>query len=294
MLLSKLKMLEYQFKVFRTLFISDEEYRRKKFKKIFGKEVSLTSPKTLNDKINYRMVNQRSDFFTLVADKISVRDYVELAIGPDYLVPLLGVFEKPEEIEFSRLPLSFVMKCNHDSGSAIICNNKYDLDLENVMRHFKQHLKRNPYYTNREWQYKNIKPRILIEEKVELFRGKSRDTTPEMFRIHCFHGRPHFIEVDFTSGNGNEYVNIYNTEWELQPFTLGYANTPNPIDRSESFSKMLSLARKMAIDFDYCRLDFMASDDAIFFSEITLTPESGQLKFNPPEWDAKLGRLWVL
>ncbi|WP_426727490.1 ATP-grasp fold amidoligase family protein [Enterobacter cloacae complex sp. 288G10] len=74
------------------------------------------------------MVNQRSDFFTLVADKISVRDYVELAIGPDYLVPLLGVFEKPEEIEFSRLPLSFVMKCNHDSESAIICNNKYDLD----------------------------------------------------------------------------------------------------------------------------------------------------------------------
>ncbi|MCD5767412.1 glycosyltransferase [Klebsiella pneumoniae] len=294
MFLSKLKMFEYQFKVFRTLFVSDEEYRRKKFKKIFGKEVDLTSPKTLNEKINYRMVNQRSDFFTLVADKISVRDYVELTIGREYLVPLLGVFEKPEEIEFSRLPLSFVMKCNHDSGSAIICNNKYDLDLENVMRHFKQHLKRNPYYTNREWQYKNIKPHILIEEKVELFRGKSRDTTPEMFRIHCFHGRPHIIEVDFTSGNGNEYVNIYNPEWELQSFTLGYANTPNPIDRPESFNKMLRLASKIAIDFDYCRLDFMASDDAIFFSEITLTPESGQLKFNPPEWDAKLGRLWVL
>lgn len=294
MLKHYLKNLEYRFKVIRTLLTSDENYRKKKHNRIFGKELSFSPPNTLNEKINFRMLFQKNDFFTLIADKIAVRDYIELTLGKEHLAPLLGVYDKPESINLEELPDKFVIKCNHDSGSAIICDNKKTLNRSDIIRHFKKHLKRNPYYTNREWQYKNITPRILIEEKIELFQGRSKDNTPEMFRLHCFHGKPHFIEADFTDNFDREYVNIYDTNWKLQPFTLGYPNTPFDVFKPSTLDKMLELACKIAVDFDYCRLDLMASEETVFFSEITLTPESGQLKFHPEEWDEILGKLWNL
>ncbi|EMB2344123.1 glycosyl transferase [Klebsiella pneumoniae] len=290
----KLKMLEYRFKVVRAKMVSDESYRKKKFKKLFGEELNLYPPRTLNEKINYRMIFQRDDFLTIVADKIAVRDYIEHTVGKKYIIPLLAVYDDIRTCNFSTLPDSFVMKCNHDSGSALIVHDKGKLNKKEVLRHFRCHLKRNPYYTNREWQYKNIRPQILVEPLIDVFEGRSKDTTPEMFRIHCFHGRPHFIEADFTTADGREFSNIYSPDWELQPFNLECINTPCPIEQPSTLSKMLELAGKIAVDFDYCRIDLMSGQENIYFSEITLTPESGQLKFHPAEWDEHLGKLWVL
>ncbi|EKY3917389.1 glycosyltransferase [Enterobacter hormaechei] len=294
MIKDKLKMLEYRFKVIRAKMVSDESYRKNKHKKLFGEELNLFPPQTLNEKINYRMIFQRNDFFTTVADKIAVREYIEIAAGKEYLIPLLAVYDDIKECDFDTLPESFVMKCNHDSGSAIIVHNKSQLNKKETLLHFKRHLMRNPYYTNREWQYKNIRPQILVEELIDVFEGRSKDTTPEMFRIHCYHGTPHFIEADFTTTDGREFSNIYNQEWELQPFTLECANTPYPIEQPFTLSKMLELARKIAVDFDYCRIDLMSGQEQVYFSEITLTPESGQLKFHPREYDSYMGKYWVL
>lgn len=287
-------MLEYYCKKIRAVFISDESYRKKKHKKIFGTELSLAPPRTLNEKINYRMIYQHSDFFTMIADKITVRNYVELVISEQYIIPLLGIYDTPDAIDFDKLPAKFVMKCNHDSGSTLICLDKTKLSRRDIRRHFRRQLAKNPYYTNREWQYKNIIPRILIEPVIDIYEGRNKDTTPEMFRVHCFHGQPHFIEVDFTASDGREYVNVYNSEWKLQPFTMSFSNTPDPILQPETFLQILNLARKIAVDFDYCRIDFMSGIEKIYFSEITLTPESGQIKFNPRDWDAHTGKLWNL
>ena len=289
-----LKLLEYQFKVARTFFVSDEKYRLRKYNKIFGRHLSLYPPQTLNEKINYRMLYQRREFFSLIADKIAVREYVKCTIGREYLVPLLGVYDRPEEINFSDLPDSFVMKCNHDSGSTLVCNDKSQINMKQLNQHFNYHMRKNPYYTNREWHYKNIIPKILIEEKIDIYEGKCADVTPEMYRIHCFHGIPHIIEVDFTDSSGNEYVNIYSPDWVLLPFTLGYAKTPYAIPEPSTLKHIIVLAGKIGIDFDYCRLDLMVAGEKIYFSEITLTPESGQLRFEPIEWDKKLGELWVI
>ncbi|HEI8437950.1 TPA: glycosyltransferase [Morganella morganii] len=294
MIKHNLKQLEYRLKVIRAQITSDKNYRKNKFKKLFGAELDLNLPKTLNEKINYRMIFQRNDFFTKVADKIAVRDYINLVLGEEYLIPVLSIYDNINIKDFDDLPQKFVMKCNHDSGSAIICYDKTKLNKDEVIRHFSRHLKKNPYYINREWQYKNIKPKIIVEQLIDVFEGRSKDITPEMFRIHCFHGVPHYIEADFTATTGKEYLNIYNSEWQLQPFTLEFPNTPYTIQQPETFNKMLELARKIAVDFDYCRLDLMSGQEKIYFSEITLTPESGQLQFHPKEWDGRLGKLWHL
>lgn len=294
MLKEQLKMIEYRLKVIRTLIIDDKTYRKNKFRKLFGTELNLNYPKTLNEKINYRMVFQRNDFFTTISDKIAVRDYIDKVLGKEYLIPVLSLHDNISVKDFDSLPQKFVIKCNHDSGSAIVCYDKQNLDKDKIIQHFRRHMKKNPYYTNREWQYKNIKPKIIVEKLIDVFEGRSKDITPEMFRIHCFHGVPHYIEADFTTSDGKEFLNIYNSKWQLQPFKLEFPNTPYEIKQPATFNKMLKLARKIAVDFDYCRLDLMSGEEKIYFSEITLTPESGQLKFHPREWDEQLGKLWHL
>lgn len=292
MLKQSYKLIEYKFRALRTLFVSDENYRRRKFREIFNKELDLSHPSTLNEKINYRMVFNRDFFLTIIADKLAVRDYVETLVGDKHLVPLLAVFDRITPCDFEGLPDSFVIKCNHDSGSSIICHDKSKIDKRKLISHFNRRLRMNPYYTNREWQYKNIQPKILVEQKLNVFDGKNQDSTPEMFRVHCFHKKPVYIEADFTCMNGREYVNIYDSDWGLQPFTLGFGNTPYDIERPRSLNKILDVSAKLATDFDYCRVDLMVENESVYFSEITLTPESGQLKFSPAEWDLRLGCLW--
>ncbi|MBM1020681.1 MULTISPECIES: ATP-grasp fold amidoligase family protein [unclassified Enterobacter] len=292
MLKQRYKLIEYKLRALRTFFVSDEKYRRMKFRKIFNQDLDLSQPLTLNEKINYRMVFNRDFFLTIIADKIAVRDYVEMMVGDKHLVPLLAVFDKIRPHDFEGLPDSFVIKCNHDSGSSIICHDKRQLNKKRVVDHFNRRLRMNPYYTNREWQYKNIKPKILVERKLNVFDGKIQDVTPEMFRVHCFHKKPMYIEADFTCVNGKEYVNVYDPNWVLQPFTLGYGNTPYNIGRPGSLDEILDVAAKLATDLDYCRVDLMVENERVYFSEITLTPESGQLKFSPAEWDLRLGCLW--
>ena len=125
MLKQRYKLIEYNFRALRTLFISDENYRRRKFRKIFNKELDLSNPSTLNEKINYRMVFNRDFFLTIIADKLTVRDYVETLVGDEHLIPLLAVFDRIRPRDFEALPDSFVIKCNHDSGSSIMetCSN---------------------------------------------------------------------------------------------------------------------------------------------------------------------------
>ena len=286
------KSIEYKYRALRTLIVSDENYRRRKFRKIFNQELNLSHPLTLNEKINYRMVFNRDCFLTILADKIAVRDYVKMMVGYQYLVPLYAALDKISLRDIDYFPDSFVIKCNHDSGSSIICHDKNEIDKRKLVSHFNRRLRMNPYYTNREWQYKNIQPKIMVERKLNVFEGKNQDFTPEMFRVHCFHKKPMYIEADFTCVNGREYVNIYDPGWVLQPFTLGYGNTPYNIDRPPSLDDILDISAKLATDLDYCRVDLMVENERVYFSEITLTPESGQLKFRPAEWDLRLGCLW--
>lgn len=114
-----------------------------------------------------------------------------------------------------------------------------------------------------------------------------------MIRIHCFHGVACFIEADFTDSDGNEFINVYDRAWNLQPFQMEYPNTPLPVDEPESFHKSVIAAQDLAKEIDYCRVDLMLKGDDIYFSEITLSPKRGKLKITPSIWDAKLGSMWI-
>ncbi len=287
-----LNTLIYKAKIVRSLFVSDKQYLKKRFIKKLGYVPDFNEPKTFNEKVTARMIYDRCPFYTVLADKHAVRDLVANRIGTQYLVPLLGVHHYFEDIKFDLLPQQFVLKCTHDSGSAVICKKKDTLDMPHVKKKMNRSLSMNMYYRKREWHYKNITPKIMIEKYVELYVDQITQSTITTCRVHCFQGKPKFIEVDITGADGIEYSNIYNTLWELQSFTVdGKKNTPLDVKEPVEFVKMLELAEQLCFKYGYSRIDFLLTN-TVYFSEITLTPNAGRMVIEPKQWDETLGLLW--
>lgn len=293
-MVSKLmKKLEYFLKKLRALVISDKLYLSNKFTKKLGYKPNFDVPKSFNEKVNFRMIYDKNPLYTQLADKISVRDYVSRTIGNEYLVPILAAYNNANEINIDKLPQRFVLKCSHDSGSSIICLNKSHFDLQKAKDKLSSHLIKNLYFITRERHYKDIPPRIICEEYIDLFTHKNRKHVPETCRIHCFSGKPVYIEIDYVDDKGTEFINIYDTNWQLQPVTFDYPNMLDPVPEPPLFQEMLRLAQILVTPFDYCRADFLMSDDnMLYFSELTFAPNAGRTVISPLSWDFKMGELW--
>lgn len=274
--------------------MTDLNFHTAKLKKTSGITPDIKSPTTLSEKICHRLVYDHNNLYTMLADKLAVREYVASRTTRVKAVPLIGVYRSFSHIDFSTLPDQFVLKCNHDSGSTIICTNKDQFNYRQARKKLTLALKKNLYYTTREWQYKNITPVILCEPYVDLFNNADRNSTPEMLRIHCFHGVAHYVEADFTDDHGREFINVYDRHWNLQPFQMEYPNTPVAPGEPKLFREALLAAQELAKGLDYCRVDLMLKSDEIYFSEITLSPKRGKLRITPLEWDTKLGDIWQL
>ncbi|EHN8829382.1 TPA: ATP-grasp fold amidoligase family protein [Enterobacter bugandensis] len=289
-----LKYTEYLIRKCRSYFMTDLNFHTAKLKKTSGITPDIKSPTTLSEKICHRLVYDHNNLYTMLADKLAVREYVASRTTRVKVVPLIGVYRRFSHIDFSILPDQFVLKCNHDSGSTIICTNKNQFNYRQARKKLTLALKKNLYYTTREWQYKNITPVILCEPYVDLFNNADRNSTPEMLRIHCFHGVAHYVEADFTDDRGREFINVYDRHWNLQPFQMEYSNTPVAPGEPKLFREALLAAQELAKGLDYCRIDLMLKSDEIYFSEITLSPKRGKLRISPLEWDTKLGDIWQL
>lgn len=269
----------------------DETVIREKYRNVFGRELDLENPKTFNEKIQWRILRDRKDIYTQLADKYLVRDYVKEKIGEEYLIKLLGVYEKTEDIDYDSLPNKFVLKCNHDSGSVIICKDKSIFDRKAANKKLNYFLKRNFYYMTREWHYKNIKPLIICEEFLEE-DGK----VPIDYKIHIFNksGKSKiFIQCDINRFEEHERA-MLDENWHLANFLLKYNSPKEAPKKPKKFEEMKMLAKELSKDHQALRIDFYELNNKIYFGEITFTAGAGLLKFYPDEWDYKVGEMWEL
>ncbi|MGU3489423.1 ATP-grasp fold amidoligase family protein [Enterobacter bugandensis] len=266
-----------------------------KFKKDFGYTPNLSCPMTFNEKILYRMINPvNTELITILADKLKARGYVE-KINKKILPEVYGVFNNVGEIDISSLPEKFVLKCNHDTGSFIICTDKNSFDFEEAKLKLSFHLKMNMYYKTREWQYKKIKPFVFCEEYIDRHCMASSGLIPDVFRFHCFDSNALYVEVEFIDDHNNNYTNIYDDGWNIQEVRLnGRPNTFSAIPKPEKFDEAILVAESLSKGLDYCRVDLYLTSTKIYFSEFTFAPNNGREKFSPVEWDAKLGKKWNL
>lgn len=295
------KPLVYLFDFYRHRIVKEKAFTENRFKRRMGYDLDLNNPRTLNEKIQWLKLYNRTPLHTICADKIAVRDYVADRVGAEYLVPLILVTENVNDINYENLPEEpFIIKTNHDSGSYKIVKDKNDInDWNELRRFFSKSLKSNFYYKSKEWQYKNIPPKILVEKLLITKNGR----IPEDYKIHCFKGEPKYIQLDVDRGKPNHSRNWYDINWKRTQFhwstklKTGGETLPNNLNipRPSTLDVMIELARVLSDAFPYVRVDFYSLDDTkVYFGEITFNHDSGFRPIIPKEWDYKLGELVTL
>lgn len=270
--------------------LSDEEFLKRKYHALIGRNLNLNAPQSFTEKIQWMKLYNRKQEYSVMVDKYRVRQYIKEKLGDEYLIPFLGVWEKTEDIDFNLLPNQFVIKCNHNSGTGMcICRDKSKIEVEIIRNKLNKGLRENYYLTNREWPYKNV-PRMIIAEA--LITTNNGDDLRD-YKFFCFGGEVKFFKIDFDRFT-NHKANYYDRNCKILPFYE--KDYPADFDRVVSFpeniEEMILLAEKLSCDIPFVRVDFYNVDGKIYFGEITFFPASGVGKFEPEEWDFKIGK-WI-
>lgn len=270
--------------IYRFQIIPEKIFIKRRFQKILGYKLNLENPKTFNEKIQWLKLNERKSLHTLCADKYAVREYIKEKIGKQYLVPLLYDTDNPNDIVLRNLPnIPHIIKINHNSGGVVIVKDKTKIDIKRVQKDLKKLLKINYYYESKEWQYKNIKPHIVVEK---LLLDKENNI-PNDYKFHCFNGEVVFIQVDLDRQTEHKR-NLYDPDWNFINCQWKFKNGTD-VERPCMLSQMKSLAEVISKDFRYIRVDFYNLGNNIYFGELTFHPESGFGSFIPSKWDRKFG-----
>lgn len=268
--------------------IPDRIYLEHRYKRIMGKKLNLDPPVTYNEKLNWLKLYDRDPFYSKLADKYAVRDYVKDTIGEEYLVPLLGVWDDVESVDFDCLPEKFVMKCTHDSESALVCKDKSQLDIEAEKKRLKKALKTDYYYYGREWVYKNVPHRIIAEQYLE----DPVDKELRDYKYFCFDGVPKAMFIATGRANHETKFDFFDMEFNHLDFVQHYPCSPVPVRKPESFEEMKELAAKLSNGLRHVRVDFYEVAGKVYFGEITFFHHGGTTPFHPEKWDTIFGE-WL-
>lgn len=271
--------------------LSDKVYLRLKYRCRMGYWMNFSNPRTFNEKLQWLKLYDRNPEYTLMVDKVKVKDYVSEKIGEKYIIPTISVWNKAEDIDFDTLPNQFVLKCNHNSGGLFICKDKNKVSEEEwkkIKKGLSKSLNTNFYSLFREWPYKNVERKILAEQYMVDESGYELKD----YKFFCFNGRVEYCKVDFNRSTEHR-ANYYDSLWNLQMF--GEELCPPKFERNfpcpDNFSEMLELARQLANGIPFARIDFYSISGRTYFGEITFFPAAGWGKFTPLDTDEKLGNL---
>ena len=255
-------------------FIDDKNYSKIIYKIKMGKKLNLQNPQTFNEKIQWLKLNDRKDIYTTMVDKYEVKKYVADIIGEEYIIPTIGIYDKFEDIDFEKLPNQFVIKCTHDSGSAIICKDKQKFNIEECKKKIKKSLKTNYYYEFREWAYKNVKPRIIIEE----FRQDDKLKDLIDYKIYCFNGECYYVMTCIDRNKGATKFIYFDRNWNLKKeFSndgIKYGDSIN-IPKPQNLDKMFEFAEILSKNIPFVRVDFYEANGKLYFGEMTFYPSGG-------------------
>lgn len=249
-------------------------------------------PRTFSEKLFNRMLYSRDKIWAYVSDKFLVRQYVKQLVGEEILVPLLWVGSRPQDIPFNSLPQKFIIKMNHGCKYNIFIDKKNDLNYKDVINKLISWSKENyclDHNAGLEWAYKNIKPKILIEEYLEEEDGKP----PKDYKFFCFSGRVEFILITYDRFG---YHREKHFTRDFSPLDLwnGTDQYPGPYSCPKNLGEMINIAETLSNDFDFMRVDLYNLKGKIYFGELTCYPAGGLAPFIPRKWDFIFGEKWEL
>lgn len=270
--------------------IPDELYIKMCYKAAFNDWPNLEYPITFNEKLNWLKLHDRKPIYTTMVDKYEAKKYVADIIGREYIIPTLGVWNNFDDIDFDKLPDRFVLKCTHDSGGVIICQDKKKLDKGMAKKVIEKSLKRKFYYVAREWPYKNVKPRIIAEQYMEdAITKELRD-----YKIFTFNGvaKALFIATERQVEGEETKFDFFDMDFNHLALTNGHPCAKEHPAIPATINTMKLLAEKLSKGIPHLRVDFYEVNGKVYFGELTFSHWGGFVPFNPSSWDKKFGD-WI-
>lgn len=268
----------------------DKLYLSLMYKFSLGKTINWDNPTTFNEKLNWLKLYDRKQEYVLMVDKIAVKDYVRQIIGEQYVIPLLYVWNNPNEINWEVLPNQFVIKTNHDGGGHGVCvvKDKKAVDKNAIMKELWDSYKRNPYIIGREWPYKMVNHKILVEEFMEdLSSGELPD-----YKFFCFNGQVKAVYIATERHTGDVKFDYFDQDFNHLDVVQTHPMSKYPIPKPASFELMKLLASKLSKGIPHVRVDFYEVNGKPYFGEMTFYNLGGFAPFHPDKWDKIFGD-WI-
>jgi hypothetical protein len=266
----------------------DKLYLTLLFRCKMGYWIDWKNPKTFSEKLQWLKLYNRKPEYTTMVDKYAVKEYVAKLIGEEYIIPTLGVWDSPEEINWDELPNQFVLKTTHGGGNTgvVICKDKANFDKKAAVKKLSRSLKSCIYQSYREWPYKNVKRRIIAEQYMEDAEGVLND-----YKFFCFEWK---VEAMFVATERqNEYedtkFDFFDKQYSHLPFCQGHQNANEIPQKPNRFEKMIQLSELLTLSIPQIRVDWYEIGNRIYFGELTFFHYGGIVPFEPQEWDYKFG-----
>lgn len=265
--------------------LPDKLYLKIMYKLKTRHKLNLDNPQRYTEKLQWLKLYDRKDIYTNYADKYKVREIVKKEIGEEHLIKLFGVYDKFEDIDFTKLPDKFVLKCNHDSGSVIICTDKNTFDYEYARKKLTKALNNDYYIIGREYIYKDIERKIMIEEYLDDLVGNSAND----YKIFIINGELSHIEIC-----SNRFTNLRVTFFDKNKKLIRVSEMGEKYDESielpSNVDEMINCAKKIAKNIPVLRVDFYNLNGRIYFGEVAFFDCSGFATYDKDEFDFEIGR----
>ena len=270
---------------------NDALYLKLLFYFTMGKRLDLKHPKTFNEKLQWlKLYNRRPEYTTMV-DKYAVKEYVASKIGKEYVIPTLGVWDKPEQIEWDKLPDRFVLKTTHGGGNTgvVICKDKSTFNREQAIAKLNRSLQSDIYVNFREWPYKNVPKRIIAEEYIE--DSRSKDLVD--YKFFCFDGYADSVMLCLERQEGETKFYFFDSDWQFKRYDQRGVNAPEDftLPKPKGIDDMFHIAEELSKGLPHARIDLYLVNGHIYFGEITLFSASGLDNDLLPTTDAYFGKL---
>lgn len=265
--------------------LPDSLFLRFAYPRFIGRPLHLRHPRTLNEKTQWLKLHDRRPVYKIMADKYAAKKFVADRVGAEHVVPLLGVWNSFDEIDFASLPDQFVLKTTHDSGGVVLCDDKQTFNFKKARETLDASLARDYFLFGREWAYKSMPRRIIAEPMLPLVNGDLPD-----YKVFTFNGE---AKLTFVATNrhrpGGVLMNFYDREWNALPCSRYHPRNPIETECPKNYPAMIRLAEEFGKDMPLLRTDFYLVDERVYIGELTIYPSSGFDRFDPESYDELFG-----
>lgn len=273
--------------------ISDKKYVKLQYRCYTGRKLNLKNPQLYSEKLCWMKLYDHNPLYTSLVDKLKVKDYVKQKIGTEYVIPTLAVWDMPEDILTDNLPNKFVLKdtCSGNNEGVVICRDKSRFDFEKAVSALRRSFNSNMYMAGREWPYKEVNKKIIVEPYIE------DETTKELrdYKFFCFDGKVKalFIATERQSLDGVKF-DFFDADFNYMPIINGHPNAKVPPKKPQTFKLMKKLAAKLSEGIPQVRVDLYEANGKVYFGEMTMFHHNGTCLMKPIKWEYKFGEWFDL